>query len=196
MAVETKIDVTRGLDALRRRFTSDEYHAMVSAGILHEDDRVELIEGDIIQMAPVGDPHINLVDALNEIFVLAAAGKARVSVQNPVRLSPRSEPQPDLLLLRRESVGRGAGRPEDVLLLVEIADSSLAYDRGVKLSLYARAGIPRFLVVDVQGETIWLYTDPQQDRYRHVDRYTAGDRVTLKPLPDLTIEFNVDDIMS
>ena len=145
--MDTATEPGTTIKSTRYRFTTDEYHRMGEAGIFTEDDRVELIEGDVIQMAPVGDPHINAVDRLNEVFVIAVAGRARVSVQNPVRLSPRSEPQPDLLILRRESFGR-AGRPEDVLVLVEVSDTTLRYDRDTRLPLYAQHGIPDVLNVD------------------------------------------------
>jgi Uma2 family endonuclease len=154
----------------RHKFTADEYHRMGEAGIFTEDDRVELIEGDIIQMAPVGDPHVNAVDRLNEVFVIAVAGKARVSVQNPVRLSPRSEPQPDLLILRRESFGR-AGLPEDVLVLVEVSDTTLRYDRDVKLPLYARHAVPHVLNVDITGEAVVHFSEPDADGYRRSERH-------------------------
>lgn len=117
MATATAPPIT--LNDVRYRFTGEEFLRMAEAGIFSEDDRVELIDGDVIQLAPVGDSHVNAVDRLTEAFVIAVAGKARVSVQNPVRLSPRSEPQPDLLILRRESFGR-AGSAEDVLVLVEV----------------------------------------------------------------------------
>lgn len=180
-------------DATRYKFTAEEYHRMGEAGIFTEDDRVELIEGDIIQMAPVGDPHINAVDRLNEVFVIAVAGKARVSVQNPVRLSPRSEPQPDLLVLRRESFGR-AGRPDDVLVLVEVSDTTLRYDRDIKLPLYARHAIPHVLNVDMPGGAVVHYFEPHDGGYRQSTRYARGDTFTLEILPSVTISINVDDL--
>ncbi len=176
----------------RRKFSADEYHRMVEAGILMEDDRVELIEGDIVEMPPVGDPHVNAVDRLNEVFVVAVAGKARVSVQNPVRLGPRSEPQPDLLILRRESFGR-AGRPDDVLVLVEVSDSTLAYDRRVKLPLYAGYGIPQVLILDMTGGVLNRYYEPQADGYRHHERYVRGDRLPIDILPGVSISIEIDD---
>lgn len=179
----------------RYKFTAEEYHRLAAVGILTPDDRVELIDGDIIQMAPVGDPHVNAVDWLTEVFVIAVAGKARVSVQNPVRLSPRSEPQPDLLILRRESFGR-AGRPEDVLVLVEVSDTTLKYDRDIKLPLYARHAIPHVLNVEMTSGAVVHYSKPQAGGYIHSKRYGRGDRLTLEILPSVSISINIDDLFT
>lgn len=175
------------------KFTAEEYHKLAEVGILKPDDRVELIEGEIIVMAPVGDPHVNAVDRLTEVFVIAVAGKARVSVQNPVRLSPRSEPQPDLLILKRESFGR-AGRTEDVLVLVEVSDTTLRYDRNVKLPLYARHAIPHVLSADMTSGAVVHYFEPHDGGYRQNARYVRGDTFTLEILPSVTISVNVDDL--
>lgn len=175
------------------RFTAEEYHKLAEVGILTSDDRVELIEGEIIVKPPVGDPHVNAVDRLNEVFVLAVAGKARVSVQNPVRLSTNSEPEPDLLILRRESFGR-AGRTEDVLVLVEVSDTTLRYDRDRKLPLYARHAIPHVLNVEMTSGAVVHYFEPHEGRYREHARYVRGDRVTLEILPLVSITFEVDDL--
>jgi Uma2 family endonuclease len=175
------------------RFTAEEYHKLAEVGILTPEDRVELIEGEIIVMPPVGDPHVNAVDRLNEVFVLAVAGKARVSVQNPVRLSPRSEPEPDLLILRRESFGR-AGRTEDVLVLVEVSDTTLRYDRDTKLPLYARHAIPHVLNVEMTSKAVVHYSEPHEGGYLQNARYGSGDTFTLEILPAVSIVIEVDDL--
>jgi Uma2 family endonuclease len=127
----------------RRRFTVDEYYCMAEAGILHEDDRVELIEGDIIAMAAIGNRHMSCVKRLNRLFNERLGRRVVVSVQDPIRLSRRTEPQPDVALLRPRDDFYAPGHPgpDDVLLVVEVVDTSLPYDRR-KLRLYARAGIP------------------------------------------------------
>ena len=191
----TAIEPRTSIEPTRYRFTAEEYHLMGEAGIFTEDDRVELIEGDVIQMAPVGDPHINAVDRLNEVFVLAVAGKARVSVQNPVRLSQHSEPEPDLLILRRESFGR-AGRPEDVLVLVEVSDTTLRYDRDTKLPLYARHGIPHLLNIEITAGAVVHYFEPHDGGYGQHTRYVRGERLTLEILPSVSISINVDDLFT
>ena len=131
------------LHVTRRRFTAEEYHQMAEAGILLEDDRVELIEGEIIELSPIGRHHASTLIRLNELFVRRFGDVALVSAQNPIRLSDDTEPQPDLALLRRRSDFYDAGlpRPEDILLGVEVADTSVAYDRRLKIPLYGRSGI-------------------------------------------------------
>ncbi len=159
----------------RRRLTVQEYHRMGEVGILTEDDRVELIDGEIIEMAPIGDPHVDLVIVLNDRLTAAIGGLASVSVQNPLRLTDHTEPQPDLVVLRRER-RRGVPLAADALLVIEVADSSLAYDRDTKLPRFARSGIPEVWLVDVAGATLVRHRTPDEDRYRHSDvpDLTAG----------------------
>ncbi|MBI2760908.1 MAG: Uma2 family endonuclease [Chloroflexi bacterium] len=173
----------------RRRFTVDEYYRMVPAGILREDDRVELIDGEIFQMAPIGAGHGWSVDELTEIFTIGLRGRARVRVQNPVRFLPRSEPQPDIVLLRRVP-DRYRGRhpiPEDVSLIVEVADSTLEHNRTVKAPLYATAGIPEMWIVNLKARCVEIYRRPEDGAYR--DMIVAGPDGMLSPLafPDLSI---------
>ena len=172
----------------RRRFTVDEYHRMAKAGILHEDDRVELIEGELVEMAAVGDKHIACVMDLNEIFVTRLVGRARVSVQNPVQLSGRSEPEPDLALLRTRSDRYRSGVPQaaDVVLVVEVSDTTLAYDRGIKLRLYALAGIAELWICDVKRRRVLVFREPEGSAYRHGDVLTEG-AVSPVAFPELAI---------
>jgi Uma2 family endonuclease len=140
----------------RHRFTVEEYHKMGEAGLLSEDDRVELIDGEIVDMAPVGTRHLACVVALNHLFVEASGGRYFVSVQNPVALGERNEPQPDLSLLRTRpdpTAARPPG-PGDVFLVVEVSDTTLAYDRDVKLPRYAQAGVPEVWIVDLEGRRV------------------------------------------
>jgi Uma2 family endonuclease len=124
-------------EVVRRRFTVHDYHRMGEAGILHEDDRVELIEGEIVEMAAIGTRHFACVNQLNRLLVRSAGDVAIVSVQNPVRLDEHTEPQPDLTVLRVRNCRESLPFPEDVLLLIEVSYTTLTYDRGVKLPLYA-----------------------------------------------------------
>ncbi len=176
---------------LRRLFTVDDYYAMVEAGILGEDDRVELIEGEIITMAPPGLPHSSGVDRLTMLFAPPLAGRAIVRVQNPVRLSDRSEPQPDVALLRfRQDYYAGRvpdARLDDVLLVVEVAHSSLRYDRNVKLPLYARSGVPEVWIVDVEARALDVYREPSADGYHLHDRRSTGDTVRPVAFPDVVL---------
>ncbi len=143
---------------------------MGEAGILHEDDRVELIEGDIVDMTPIGSWHAGAVAHLGRLLDRAVGDCAIVWVQNPVILNNLSEPEPDLALLlpRRDFYKPAHPRPEDVLLIVEVADSSLRYDREVKVPLYARHGIPEVWLVDVESKALAVYRLPDGDSYREV----------------------------
>lgn len=136
---------------MKRRFTVREYYRMAQAGILTKDDRVELLEGEIVEMAPIGPRYAGAVDRLTELFVRNFAGAALTRVQNPIHLDEHTEPQPDLALLRPRAdfYTTGHPTPEDILLVVEIAETSADVDRDVKMPLYARSGIPEAWLVDL-----------------------------------------------
>ena len=137
----------------RRLLTVDEYHRMGEVGILTDDDRVELIEGELVAMAPIGSEHVAATNALTRLLVLAVGDRGIVSVQNPVRLTRRSEPQPDFAVLRpRDDYRSTLPRPEDTMLAIEVANISLDYDRIVKLALYARSGITEVWIVNLTAE--------------------------------------------
>ena len=144
-----------------RRFTADEFERMVAAGIFREDERLELIGGEIVEMAPIGHRHAACDSNLHERFVRGLGDRAFVWGQGPARLAIDSVPEPDLALLRRRSYQTGAPRPEDVLLVVEVAESSLRYDRTTKLRLYASAGVPEYWIVSVGGEWIEVCRSPE-----------------------------------
>ncbi len=184
---------TKTQEVTRRRFTVHEYHRMGEAGILHEDDRVELIEGEIIEMAAIGTRHFSCVNGLTRLLVRGVGDAAIVSVQNPVRLDEHTEPQPDLAVLRTRDYRRSLPGPEDVLLLIEVSDTTLPYDRGVKLPLYARAGIREVWVVDLASEVLELYTDPSGDGYRSSKQARRGETVESTALPELALR--VDTIL-
>jgi len=172
----------------RRRFTVDEYHRMAEAGILHEDDRVELIEGEILEMAPIGGRHAACVNDSAKLFILRVGDRAVVSIQNPVRLTSGSEPEPDLMLLRPPSDRYRERLPDaaDVLLVIEVSDTTLPYDRGTKLPLYAAAGIPEVWIFDLERRRVLVHRHPDGDLYREALVIDTG---TITPLafPDLTI---------
>jgi Uma2 family endonuclease len=175
---------TKTHEVTRRRFTVHDYHRMGEAGILHEDDRVELIEGEIVEMAAIGTRHFACVNGLTRLLVRGVGDAAIVSVQNPVRLDEHTEPQPDLAVLQTRDYRESLPRPEDVLLLIEVSDTTLSYDRNVKLPLYARAGIPEVWIVDLAGETVERYTGPSGDSYRHVERARRGEEIRSAALPE------------
>jgi Uma2 family endonuclease len=170
----------------RWRFTVHDYHRMGEAGILHEDDRVELIEGELVEMTAIGTRHFSCVNRLTRMLVMNVGDEAIVSVQNPVRLNEYNEPQPDVTVIRPRDYRESLPMPEDVLLLIEVSDTTLAYDRGVKLPLYARAGIREVWIVDLAGEAIERYTDPLEESYRGADRLRRGQRLESISLPGPT----------
>jgi Uma2 family endonuclease len=184
---------TRRQQLTRWRFTVQDYHRMGEAGIIHEDDRVELIDGELVEMTAIGTRHFSCVNRLNRLLVMNVGDEAIVSVQNPVRLNEYNEPQPDLAVIRPRDYRESLPEPDDVLLLIEVSDTTLAYDRGVKLPLYARAGIREGWIVDLAGETIGRHTDPSGDGYRRADRLPRGQTLESISLPDLTP--SVDEVL-
>ncbi|MGH8575763.1 MAG: Uma2 family endonuclease [Gammaproteobacteria bacterium] len=151
----------------RHRLTSDEFHRMGEAGILRADERVELIDGEVIDMAPIGSNHAGTVGFLAKRLERAVGDSALVFVQNPLALAAASEPQPDLMLLKaRADFYRSAHpRPDDVLLIVEVADTTLTYDRDIKMPLYARHGIPGVWLVDLANKRLHVFTSPSDPGY-------------------------------
>jgi Uma2 family endonuclease len=172
----------------RYRFSVREYEQMGEHGILHEDQRVELIDGEIIQMSPIGEKHLWCVNRCNRRLILALGERAIVSIQNPVVLSGHDEPQPDVVVLRPSAEDhRGTPLPADILLLIEVSDSTLAYDKRVKLPLYARAGIAETWIADLQHDAIVQHAEPEGRTYRAVTTYRRGEVVACRALPDLAL---------
>lgn len=181
---------TMALTLRRRRFTLDEYHRMGEAGILGEDDRVELIEGEIIQMSPIGSRHAATVARIHHLLSTRLGDRAVVWSQNPLLLARhQSEPQPDVMLLAPRADFYAAGLPEPpaVRLLVEVADSSLLYDRRTKLPLYARSGVVEAWLVDLEGARIEIHRGPAGARYRDVRLPGAGEPFAPDAFPDFIV---------
>jgi Uma2 family endonuclease len=178
------------VETARRKFTRAEYHLMGEVGILRPTDRVELIRGEIVHMSPIGRRHAAFVDNLTELLVTRLGGRAIVSVQNPVVLADDSEPQPDLKVLRRREVPYKVQEPsaEDTLLLIEVSETSLRYDRSTKRALYAETGVPEYWIVDSEAEAIEVYRGPQAGAYRDVIRVIGADAtVTPAAFPDVSL---------
>jgi Uma2 family endonuclease len=173
----------------RTRISTNRYQMMVAAGVLTKYDRVELIEGDMLDMAPIGTRHSAITSRLNELLILAVARSATVVVGGPVNLGDFSEPQPDLMLLKRRADFYSGKLPEaaDVLLLIEVSDSSLSFDQGIKLNLYARYGVSEYWVADVEGKRIVTYREPVSNGYLHTLEFTAADTVTPQGFPDIKL---------
>jgi Uma2 family endonuclease len=173
-----------------RRFTVDDYHQMAEAGILREDDRVELINGEILEMSPIGGRHVARVNRITRILVERLGDIAIVSIQNPIRLGQYQEPEPDVAVIRGRSYGDELPGTEDVLFLMEVSSTSLAFDRGTKLPLYATARIPEVWLVDIPGEAIERDTNPVGDTYSVTVRVGRGEAIESTVLPNLRLRTN------
>ncbi len=179
----------------RRRFTVDDYYRMAAAGVLTEDDRVELLDGEIVMMAPLGSWHSATVKWLNRFWASQLGDRATVSVQDPVRLDRYSEPQPDVALLRPRADFYRERHPEppDVFLVIEVADTTTETDRRVKMPLYARAGIREAWLIDLNARRIEVYRAPSGGSYRDVHVFAPGESVTAAAFPDVALA--VDQIV-
>ncbi len=170
------------LDFKKYRFTVRKYEEMGRAGILDEDARVELLDGEIVEMPPIGDRHFLAAMRMEAAFYGAFAGAALVSIQKPVRLGKRSEPEPDVALLRPRITGVPSA--EDVLLLVEVADTTVELDRRIKLPLYARAGVREVWLVDLRHDLVEIHQQPTPKGYRSVCAARRGESIAPETLPD------------
>ncbi len=185
---------------LPRRFTVDEYHKLAEVGVLHPDERLELIDGVIYRMSPIGSRHAKYVELITDLFYELYKTGASIRVQSPILLPDFSEPEPDLVLLRprRGRYARQLPQPTDVLLLVEVMDTSALRDRGQKLNAYAKAGIPEVWLVDVADQTVEVYTEPADHVYgrstvRHVGQALAPTACPDRPLPVASIFAPAED---
>lgn len=170
--------------------TAEEYLRMGEAGVFAPEARLELIEGEIIEMAPIGSPHAGCVKRLLELFVHRVAGRAIVSVQDPLIASSLSVPQPDVVLLKPRADYYAGRHPvaADVLLVVEVSDTTLSFDLKTKAPLYARAGISELWVVDVNERAVHGFREPAPGGYRGATVFRIGERVACGALPDLAVE--------
>lgn len=169
----------------RYQFTVADYERMGEMGILDEDDRVELVAGEIVRMSPIGRRHVQAVNRLGHLLYAVAGDDLTVSIQNPIRIGLSDEPQPDLALLR--GAGKGLADAPAVLLVIEVADSSREYDRTTKLPRYAAAGIPEAWLVDLANEVIERYSEPRNRHYRVAMFAHLGESLTSTVIPALTI---------
>ena len=172
----------------RRLFTVAEYAAMADAGILREDERIELLAGEIVRMAPIGDPHLFSIDSLTTLLVPALLGRAIVRELRSIRLDEHNAPQPDLTLLRpRDDYYAESATAADVLLVIEVADSSLDFDLGPKAALYAAAGIPEFWVANLRTGEVVAHSDPEGAQYTTIHTIPTGNAINAQSFPDLTL---------
>lgn len=178
------------------RLSRERYHQMIARGILGEDERVELIGGELVAMSPIGSEHSGVVDQLNEILVSQLARRAVVKVQGPIHLNDYSEPEPDLVLSkqRKDYYKRSLPTPADILLVIEVADSSLAYDRTVKMPLYARTGIPEAWIVNLIDRWIEVHRDPSPAGYTTMLKLLPGRTIAPQAFADVIVA--VDALLS
>jgi Uma2 family endonuclease len=174
-----------------RRFNVQEYHKLAEVGILGEDDRVELLDGQIMVMAPIGENHRSIVDSLAELFTDRRDGRYRVASQNPVLIDDEDEPQPDLVLYDRAAIGRHP-TPVDVFLIVEVADTSLNYDQRSKIPVYASAGIKEVWIIDLTSYSIQTYRDaqPASRRFANVETHERASWVSPVAFPDVHVRLS------
>jgi Uma2 family endonuclease len=182
----------------RRLFDVDEYYRMAEVGILKPDERVELIEGEILNMSPIGRRHVAALIALNRVFTVRLIDVAEVSIRSPVRLRRRVEPEPDVAILRLRPdepfpYASAHPGPEDVLLIVEVAWSSLTYDLGEKAGMYARYGVPELWVVDLTQDRLIIHREPTADGYASVVELPRGESISPILFPD--VSFTADEIL-
>ena len=183
------------LECNTRKFSVEEYYRMAEVGILHPDERVELIDGEVIVMAPIGSLHNSGSDRFAYYFGQRNRGRFIIRSQGSVRISAGSEPQPDVALLRfrDDFYAHVQPGPDDILLVIEISNTSLAYDRNVKVNLYAQANIPETWIANLSDDCIETFTAPGPDGYATHTIYRRGDRIAPSTLPG--VEFAVDDLL-
>ncbi len=173
----------------RFRWTVDDYEKMIHLGVLTENQKVELIRGEIVSKMPIGDPHAACVKRLTRLFYSVAANLATISVQDPIRLAD-SEPEPDIVLCTQRPDDYVTGKPQsaDIRLIIEVADSSLEFDREVKAPLYAENGIPEYWIVNLIDGCVEVFQGPQPDgKYSAAQTFKAGATITLTQLPTITV---------
>lgn len=183
------------MESARKLFTTDDVLKMDEAGLFGPEERIELIDGEIIEMTPVGDRHIMCVNRANVFFVEAFGRTAMVSIQNPVHLNMYNMPQPDVVVFKPRSDFYASERPTpaDVLLIVEVSDSTLRRDRNIKLPRFAASGIPEVWIEDLQHDVILVYRDLEGGQYRTQRTVQRGDSISPLAFPNSV--FRVDDLI-
>jgi Uma2 family endonuclease len=176
-------------EAIRRPFTVDEYDRMIEVGILGKEDHVELIEGEIIEMSPIGSRHAACVDRATMLLAPAVVGKAIVRSQGPIRLGDYTKPQPDLILLepRKDYYASADPITRNALLVIEVSDTSIRYDRGPKLKVYARAGVSEVWIEDLTSDTLLVFREPSGAIYRTHLTLQGTDSVSPLAFPELNL---------
>jgi Uma2 family endonuclease len=183
--------VTPSFESNIHKFTVQQYYLMHEAGVFAEGDRLELINGEIREMSPIGRKHAVCVARTTRFFQIKLGDRAFIWTQNPIRLSDHSEPQPDLAILkwRDDFYAEALPTPDDILLIIEVADSTIAYDREVKSLLYATNGIPEMWLFDVNKKIIEGYSQPSASGYKRMQRYEENDTLAMLAFPDIVFDW-------
>jgi len=173
-----------------RRISVDEYHRIIEAGILGEDEKVQLVDGVLVAMTPQGRRHAFVIQELNRLLVRAVGDDLRVLTQLPFALGSDSEPEPDLAVVRASDAASSSRHPGTALLVIEVAGESLRFDRGTKAALYARSGIPEYWIVNLAETSIEVYRDPDpaSASYRSVSQCPGGEVVAAQSVPGVVID--------
>ena len=184
-----------GVEIVRKRFTVEQYHQMIELGILTDRDRVELLNGEILEIAPVGRRHAACIDRLIELLMVRLASKAIIRTQHPIRLSHDSELQPDITILRLRNESSTTRHPqlEDIVLVIEVSETTLACDREMKIPIYAQGNIPMVWLVDLNAEVVEVFQEPTAQGYLSQQRSQRGQMLMLPNFSDLAIA--VDQIL-
>ena len=189
------VEETTQVEMKRRRFTVADFLRLAEIGFLADDERVELIRGEIIEMSPISEGHASTVMRLVSLLSRMFGQRALLNVQNPVQLDDATLPQPDVVLLRPRDdfYGQRHPGPEDTLLLIEVSDTTLTYDRRVKTALYSAAGVMEYWIINLQKRQIEVYREPQSEGYRTTTRYAPGEMLSPLAFPDINLK--VDEII-
>ncbi len=180
---------------MKLRFSVDEYYKMIELGLIKDYEKAEIIDGEMIKKMTVGDRHARIVNLLSKQFILKVSDEVLVSIQNPLRLADFHEPEPDIVLADLTKYdGKRHPRPAETLLVVEVSDSTLKYDRETKLFLYAEAAIPEVWIVNLPSNIVEVYQNPSNGIYQLVNIFNQGETVQSNILPEISIY--VDEILS
>ncbi len=179
----------------RLRFSVDEYYKMIELGMLKDYEKAEIIDGELIQKMTIGDRHAAVVNILNRFFVKNVSDEVLVSIQNPLRITDYNEPEPDIVLSDLTKYdGKRHPRPEEVILVIEVSDATLKYDRDVKLPLYAEAGISEVWIINLKKNIVEVHQNPFEDIYQTTGIFKSGETIKSDVLPNFSLE--VDKILS
>ncbi|MBI5206287.1 MAG: Uma2 family endonuclease [Candidatus Firestonebacteria bacterium] len=185
-----EINVNLNIELPIHRFTIDEYYHLAEAGILHEDSHVELIDGRIVDMTPIGTKHASCVKRIIELLNDRLLKRVTIGVQDPIDLNEQTEPEPDITILKKRAdfYAEHHPFPEDVLLIIEVADSSIDYDRTIKIPLYAKSGIKEVWLINLIENIIEVYRNPSQAGYKFCEKVYREDAISPLCFSDINIK--------